>query len=88
MIMKLLVHRVLRESFSTCPMLEQQTILVYLKLGRQFESFKRGLMRVKLTDCIEKESEREYQKRQRKGERDRKRRHKEDQEREKMGLDS
>jgi hypothetical protein len=57
-------------------------------LGRQFENFKRGLIRVKLTDCIEKESEKEYQKKLKKGERERMKKHKEDQEREKMGHDT
>lgn len=57
-IMKLLVTKVLRESFSTYQL--ESTILVYLKLGRQFENFRRGGIRIKLTDCTEKECEKEY----------------------------
>lgn len=53
--MKLLVTKVLRESFSTFQI--EQTILVYLKIGRQYENFKRGLIRIRLTDCTEKECE-------------------------------
>ena len=66
--MKLLVNKILRESFSTYQV--EQTILVYLKLGRQFENFKKGGIRIILTDCIEKECEQEYKKLKKKEDRD------------------
>lgn len=56
-IMKLLVNKVLRESFSSYQV--EQTILVYLKLGRQYETFKNGGIRIVLTDCEEKDNDRE-----------------------------
>jgi hypothetical protein len=68
LIMKLLVGKVLRESFSTFQI--EQTILVYLKIGRQYENFKKGLIRVRLTDCTEKECEEIKRKEKIKEERD------------------
>ena len=73
-IMKLLIFKVLRESFSTYQV--EQTILVYMKLGRQFENFKRGAIRVTLTDCIEKDNEIEYKKQKQKEQRENKKKFK------------
>ena len=66
--MKLLVHKVLRESFSTYQV--EQTILVYLKLGRQYDKFKIGSLRILLTDCVEKDCENEYKKKKKQEEKD------------------
>lgn len=68
LIMKLLVNKILRESFSTYQV--EQTLLVYLKLGRNFERFKKGQFRIMLTDCTEKDCEKEYKKTKRKEDRD------------------
>lgn len=73
-IMKLLVSKVLRESFST--QVEQCSILVYLKLGRQYENFRKGGLRIVLTDCTEKDCEVEYTKMRRKEDRDMKKKFK------------
>jgi hypothetical protein len=44
-----------------------------LKIGRQYENFKRGLIRIKLTDCTEKECEEIQRKMKIKEERDKNR---------------
>ena len=46
--MKLLIHKVLKEKFNSFRV--EQTILVYLNTGRMLEHFKRGAIRIILTD--------------------------------------
>jgi len=46
-----------------------------MKLGRNFENFKRGGIRIRLTDCVEKECEAEYKKMKRKEDREFKKRY-------------
>ena len=53
--MKLLIYKVLKEKFNSFRV--EQTILVYVNVGRMIENFKRGQVRVILTDCINKKEE-------------------------------
>jgi len=53
--MKLLIFKCLKEKFNSFRV--EQTILVYVNVGRMIENFKRGLIRIILTDCINKEEE-------------------------------
>ena len=54
-IMKLLIFKVLKEKFNSFRV--EQTILVYVNVGRMIENFKRGQIRIILTDCINKDEE-------------------------------
>lgn len=58
--MKLLINKVLKEKFNSFRV--EQTILVYLIPGRRMENFKAGQIRIVLTDCVEKDNEKEYKK--------------------------
>ena len=73
--MKLLINKVLKEKFNTYQV--EATILVYLIPGRMFETFKRGEIRITLTDCLEKETEQEYKKFKKKEQKDLKKKYKE-----------
>lgn len=53
--MKLLIFKVLKEKFNSFRV--EQTILVYVNVGRMIENFKRGQIRIILTDCINKKEE-------------------------------
>ena len=55
MIMRLLINKVLKEKFNSFKV--EQTILVYLIPGRRVDQFKKGQIRIVLTDCVEKEDE-------------------------------
>ena len=59
-IMKLLIFKVLKEKFNSFRV--EQTILVYVNVGRMIENFKRGQIRIILTDCINKKEEDELKK--------------------------
>ena len=71
--MRLLINKVLKEKFNSFKV--EQTILVYLIPGRKIEHFKRGDVRIALTDCLEKENEKEYHKNKMKEGRALKKRH-------------
>eukprot|EP00347_Sterkiella_histriomuscorum_P003511 403364021 len=67
-VMRLLINKVLKEKFNAYQV--EATILVYLIPGRMFDAFKRGQMRIVLTDCLEKESENQYIKAKKKEDKD------------------
>ena len=56
--MKLLINKVLKEKFNSFKV--EQTILVYLIPGRRLDDFKQRKIRIILTDCVEKDDEKEY----------------------------
>ena len=58
--MKLLIYKVLKEKFNSFRV--EQTILVYINVGRMIENFKRGQVRIILTDCISKREEQDLKK--------------------------
>lgn len=58
--MKLLIYKVLKEKFNSFRV--EQTILVYVNVGRMIENFKRGQVRIILTDCISKREEQDLKK--------------------------
>ena len=62
MIMRLLINKVLKEKFNSYAV--ERTILVYLIPGRRVDQFKKGQIRIVLTDCIEKDDELELKRKQ------------------------
>lgn len=54
----------------------EQTILVYVNVGRMIENFKRGQIRIILTDCIDKQEEKNLKMVQKKEHSDLKKKHK------------
>lgn len=58
--MKLLIFKVLKEKFNSFRV--EQTILVYVNVGRMIDGFKRGQVRIILTDCINKDEEMDLKK--------------------------
>ena len=63
MIMKLLINKVLKEKFNSFKV--EQTILVYLIPGRRIDDFKQSKIRIILTDCVEKDDEKELKRQER-----------------------
>ena len=58
-----------------------------MKIGRQYENFKRGLIRIKLTDCTEKECEEIQRKMKIKEERDKNRQRRKEEKREQKEIE-
>jgi hypothetical protein len=58
--MKLLIFKVLKEKFNSFRV--EQTILVYVNVGRMIDNFKRGQIRIILTDCIDKHEDADLKK--------------------------